>query len=131
MTTVVYLQIVSSVLGVLGSLFFAKAVISQSSKQLANLASMCADCNPEMVKALAEQKSDYIFGVVLISLAFALQSLSFFLQSAFWVIVSAIGSGLLLLVLLTIVSRFLAKNIERRINSAFLDDWKRRHNSRT
>jgi len=60
MTTTVILQIASPILGVVGSWFFAKAVIRQSSSQMANMASTYWDTNPEMSRSLASQKADYI-----------------------------------------------------------------------
>lgn len=77
MSLATLLQIVSSCLGVIGSLFFAIGVMRQSTDAMANLAGTYWDANPHMVTALAAQKADYLFGGGLIVCAFATSLLSY------------------------------------------------------
>jgi hypothetical protein len=78
------LLLTSACLGVLGSLFFAHGVIRQSTEMMARLAGTYFDANPYVVRALAAQRADYVFGGGLIVLAFVLQLGSFFASSGPW-----------------------------------------------
>jgi len=74
-------QLLSSCIGIVGSLFFVIGVVRQSTEAMGKLSQSHYDANPYQPRALAMQKADYVFGGGLIVAAFALQFLSFLAPS--------------------------------------------------
>lgn len=75
------IQILAACFGVLGSLFFAIGVMRQSVEAMAQLSGTYWGWNPHMIKALAAQKADYLFGGAIIVLAFSTQLFSYLIPS--------------------------------------------------
>lgn len=81
MSHAILIQLVSSCVGIVGSLFFAIGIVRQNAETMALLTHTYWDWNPHLPALLAAQKADYVFGGGLILLAFALQLGSFFAPS--------------------------------------------------
>ncbi|CAN7658081.1 hypothetical protein LJR159_005016 [Pseudomonas brassicacearum] len=78
MSAAVLVQLISTCVGIIGSLFFAIGIMRQNVEAMARLSGTYWDLNPHMPPALATQKADYLFGGSLIFIAFLLQLGSFF-----------------------------------------------------
>lgn len=125
-----FIQILASAFGIIGSLFFAIGVIRQSAEAMAQLSETYYDVNPHMAPALAAQKADYIFGGVIIVMAFAVQLISFLVPANFlifgeasakWIPWIVLALTPIIFFLLRAAAKRLANRYERQINQA-LDD---------
>lgn len=125
MITSADLQIVSACCGAVGSVYFARGVLTQSNQMMASLSKTYWDANPFMPKALAEQKAHYVVGVVLLFAAFVTQLVAIIAPvSSAWagswalsrLLISAIGSGVIYLALLPI-ARILTGHFEKKIRA--------------
>jgi tetrahydromethanopterin S-methyltransferase subunit C len=119
------IQVIAACCGVLGSIFFAIGIMRQSINAMADLASSYFDWNLHMVRALAAQKADYLFGGGIIVLAFLLQLISFLFppnpavapnesRTAVWI---AVIATVILFFTLRFGSQKLAARFERDINA--------------
>lgn len=110
MSVQIFLQIVGACFGVIGSLFFAIGVMRQTVDAMAKLSGTHWDFNPHMVRALASQKADYLFGGGLIFVAFGFSLFSFlFTQSNIEISNKAAGLIPWIAVVSTIVFFFLLR----------------------
>jgi hypothetical protein len=78
MSSVSLIQLLSSCIGIIGSVFFSIGVMTQTTEAMAQLSGSCWDSNPHMLDALAQQKADYLFGSGCTMLAFFSQLVSYF-----------------------------------------------------
>jgi hypothetical protein len=72
-----FMQLIASCFGLIGSIFFAKGVVQQNTKAIAELVEGYWGSNPFMLKSMAKQTIDYHFGVGFISLCFLAQLCSY------------------------------------------------------
>lgn len=119
------IQVIAAALGVIGSLFFTIGIVRQSTAAMAKLSQTYFDANLAMIRALAAQRADYIFGGAFIVFAFAAQMGSFLPSpittvaiSARGVVLIAILASVIVFVIVDRVSKHLAGLFERQIQGA-------------
>lgn len=124
MMTSTLIQIVAACAGVIGSLFFTIGVMQQTVSTMDDLSGTYVGQNPFMVHALASQKAEYLFGGVIIVVAFILQLISFLVPpsaaipfSRPAVVLLAMVLTIMLFFILFYVSQRLAKHFEAKITA--------------
>jgi len=124
------IQLASSCVGVLGSLFFAIGIMRQSIEAMGRLSGTHFGWNPHWPAALAAQKADYLFGGCLLLVSFILQLTSFLSSNTPVLSVTQSQWAPWIAVILTVVVAGLLRWASRRVAQHYeskISDWLKKH----